>query len=79
MSELSANQTAIRRVHIGPVQIGIILLTVITAGIHLYRALMMSLLRAPRPGGELEEDMDLEAPVVLGAGALAQYQVSLDY
>lgn len=51
MSELSANQTAIRRVHIGPVQIGIILLTVITAGIHLYRALMMSLLRAPRPGG----------------------------
>ncbi len=50
MSELSANQTAIRRVHIGPVQIGIILLTVITAGIHLYRALMMSLLRGPGPG-----------------------------
>ncbi len=50
MSELSATP-AIRRIHIGPLQIGIILLTVITAGIHLYRALMMSLLRGPRPGG----------------------------
>ena len=46
MSEFSATPTrqAIRRVHIGPIQIGIILLTVITAGIHLYRALLMSLL-----------------------------------
>lgn len=53
MSEFSATPTrqTIRRIHIGPLQIGIILLTVITAGIHLYRALMMSLLRGPRPGG----------------------------
>ncbi|GAC1486088.1 MAG: hypothetical protein NVS2B12_40990 [Ktedonobacteraceae bacterium] len=50
MSELSADQ-AIRRVHIGPLQIGIILLTVITAGIHLYRALLMSVLRGPTPTG----------------------------
>ena len=49
MSELSATPT-IRRIHIGPLQIGIILLTLITAGIHLYRGLSMSLLRAPRPG-----------------------------
>lgn len=44
MSELGVNP-AIKRLHIGPLQIGIILLTVITAGIHLYRALSMSVLR----------------------------------
>ncbi len=46
MSELGVNP-AIKRIHIGPLQIGIILLTVITAGIHLYRALLMSVLRPP--------------------------------
>ena len=52
MSELNVNP-AIKRLHIGPLQIGIILLTVITAGIHLYRALLMSVLRGssgPGPG-----------------------------
>ncbi len=52
MSELSSNRAerTIRRIHIGPLQIGIILLTLITAAIHLYRALSMSLLRGPGPG-----------------------------
>ena len=49
MSELSVNER-VRRIHIGPLQIGIILLTLITAGVHLYRGLMMSVLRGPGPG-----------------------------
>ena len=47
MSEISLRRTI---PHLGPLQITIVLLALVTGLVHLYRALLMTFLAGPRPG-----------------------------
>ena len=46
------SQVSLRRTipHLGPLQIAIMLLALVTGSVHLYRALLMTFLAGPRPG-----------------------------
>ncbi|HET8854054.1 MAG TPA: hypothetical protein VFN02_16175, partial [Ktedonobacteraceae bacterium] len=47
MSQISLRRTI---PHLGPLQIAIMLLALVTGLVHLYRALLMTFLAGPRPG-----------------------------